>query len=82
MRFAVINTDNVVVNVIEAPEGWSLENYTLVESDTSSIGDNWDGEILIPPEIVVPGPTLGEQYALLETDKEKIAFLAQHAGLS
>ena len=45
MRFAVINENGVVVNVIELDNenewGWASEHqgFTVVQSDTANIGD-------------------------------------------
>lgn len=49
MRFAVVdNNTRRVINVIEAPENWTVEaGLTLVATDEHNIDDTWDGQQLI-----------------------------------
>ena len=60
MRYAVIE-NNVVVNVINAPEGWTIAGKTLVASDTAEQRDTWapDGVVLEGEKVFfVPGEKL------------------------
>lgn len=55
-RFAVISA-GVVVNTIVAPEGYELEGYELVASDTARIGQLYvDGEFNDAPPAPLPVP--------------------------
>ena len=79
MRYAVIE-NNVVVNVIEAPEGWTISGKTLVASDTAQKRDTWNGSAFSTPVVEVL-PTLQEQYAALTSDTDRILAIARHIGL-
>jgi hypothetical protein len=54
-RYAVVAGDEgIVVNIIEAAEGFVVEGATLVPDDGSAkIGGVWDGAAFLPP---APGP--------------------------
>jgi len=78
MRYAVIE-NNVVVNVIDAPEGFTISGKTLVASDTAEKRDTWNGSAFSTPVVEVP-PTLQEQYTALSTATARISFIAQHLG--
>lgn len=54
-RYAVVAGDEgIVVNIIEAAEGFLVEGATLVPDDGSAkIGGAWDGAAFLPP---APGP--------------------------
>ena len=80
MRYAVINGANTVVNVIDAPEGWTVADHTLVASNTAQKRDTWDGSAFTTPVVSVPA-TLQEQYAALSTATARISFIAQQMGL-
>lgn len=55
-RVAVIK-DGAVVNVILAKDGFEVEGYTLIASDTAQIGQSWDGENFSdPPAPPAPVP--------------------------
>jgi hypothetical protein len=56
MRAAVIE-DGVVVNVIAVDALDALEGVTLVESETASIGDLYNGEAFTAPPVESPAPT-------------------------
>ncbi len=79
MRYAVINGANTVVNVIDAPEGWTVADHTLVASDTAQKKDTWDGSAFDTPVVSVP-VTLQAQYAALSNDAERISLMAQNLG--
>jgi hypothetical protein len=79
-RYAVIDSANTVVNVIEAPSGWTIAGKTLVASDTAQKRDTWDGSAFTTPVVSVPA-TLQEQYAALSTATARISFIAQQMGL-
>ena len=80
MRYAVINSANTVVNVVEAIEGWTVADHTLVASNTAEKRDTWNGSAFSTPVVEVP-PTRQEQYAALSTATARISFIAQHLGL-
>jgi len=79
MRYAVINSANTVVNVIDAPEGWTVADHTLVASDTASKGDTWDGSVFTTP-VVSSSPGLKEQYTALTNNTERISLMAENLG--
>jgi hypothetical protein len=79
MRYAVINGANTVVNVIDAPEGWTVADHTLVASNTAQKRDTWDGSAFTTPVVSVPA-TLQAQYAALSNDAERISLMAQNLG--
>ena len=79
MRYAVINGANTVVNVIDAPEGWTVADHTLVASNTAQKRDTWDGSAFTTPVVSVPA-TLQAQYAALSNDAERISLIAQNLG--
>jgi hypothetical protein len=68
MRLAVIDSDNKVVNVIEAPADWAIEGYTLVASETAGPDDTYDGSSFIPPTVADPGPSPRSEWAAATTD--------------
>ena len=78
-RYAVIDSANTVVNVISAPEGWTIAGKTLVASDTAQKRDTWDGSAFTTPVVSVPA-TLQAQYAALSNDAERISLIAQNLG--
>jgi len=51
-RYAVVSNDGgIVVNIIEAVEGFVVEGAVLVADDgTARIGGVWDGAAFLPPE--------------------------------
>ena len=59
-KFAVINQNNYVINVILADsknDAELLTNYTCIEytdENSAGIGDSWDGEKFIKPTPIVP----------------------------
>jgi len=59
-RYAVVADDGgIVVNIIEAPEGFVVEGAVLVADDGSArIGGVWDGAVFRPPE-PAPEPVPG-----------------------
>ena len=79
-RYAVIDGTNTVVNVIEAPSGWTIADHTLVTSDTAQKRDTWDGSAFTTPVVSRP-QTAQEQYAALTTATARISFIAQQLGL-
>ena len=79
MRYAVINGANTVVNVIDAPEGWTVADHTLVASNTAQKRDTWDGSAFTTPVVSVPA-TLQAQYAALSNDAARISLMAQNLG--
>ena len=79
MRYAVINGANTVVNIIDAPEGWTVADHTLVASNTAQKRDTWDGSAFTTPVVSVPA-TLQAQYAALSNDAERISLIAQNLG--
>lgn len=57
MRYAVIDANGVVVNVIEADEGFTLDGFTLVLDDGSAkIGGTYSGTEFLPPDEMPPVP--------------------------
>ena len=55
MEKAIIGSDNLVDNIIECDENFTLEGVTLVDALDASIGDGWDGANFVPapvPDIV------------------------------
>lgn len=53
-NYAIINSSNIVENIIVwdgQTDYTPPNNKTLVQSDTAKIGDTWDGENFITPEI-------------------------------
>ncbi|MDK9721659.1 MAG: hypothetical protein OEL53_10805 [Rhodospirillales bacterium] len=55
MKYAIVNSDNIVVNVIELEdsEGWlPPEGHSLAAGD-GNLGDSWDGAQFVAP---VPAP--------------------------
>tara|TARA_Y100000310_G_scaffold230865_2_gene233415 strand:- start:2676 stop:2930 length:255 start_codon:yes stop_codon:yes gene_type:complete len=79
MRYAVINSANTVANVIDAPEGWTVADHTVIASDTASKGDIWDGSGFSTP-VVSPILGLKEQYTALTNNTERISLMAQNLG--
>jgi hypothetical protein len=55
-RYAVVSGDGgIVVNIIEAVEGFVVEGAALVADDgTARIGGAWDGAVFRPPEPAPP----------------------------
>jgi hypothetical protein len=51
-RYAVVSNDGgIVVNIIEAVEGFVVKGAALVADDgTARIGGVWDGVVFLPPE--------------------------------
>ena len=89
MRYAVIE-NNVVVNVIDAPDGWTISGKTLVASDTANKRDTWapDGVVLegaevffVPGEKPDPPVDPAVQYAALTSETDRILAIARHIGL-
>jgi hypothetical protein len=60
-RKAVVRPDGLVENVIEAGEDFTLDGRSLVDSDTASPGDTWDGSQFITPPQVASPPTADEE---------------------
>lgn len=58
MRFMIIE-DGVAVNAIQADSANALPGFLLVQSDTATIGDLWDGDAFSKPQ---PLPPTIEQY--------------------
>lgn len=48
MRYALIDSTGIVSNVIECEENYSIDGYTLVQSDTANINDSYDKGIFTP----------------------------------
>ncbi len=83
MRNAVVNADNEVVNVIEAEADFDPgEGLRLVRSDKASPGEKYEGGKFIAPEGSALEPTPRERYAAATTQAQKLAILAEHAGLA
>ena len=82
MRYAIVDNGKVV-NVIEAPEGWSDPGRrSLVQSDTASKGDDYDGVTFTTPAPAPKEPTPEQlEYAEASTDPDRIALIAKHLGL-
>ena len=80
MRQAVIDRNGNVVNVIEAPKDWKVEGHTLIPSDTASTGDIYKDKKFTTPAPVAGPPSRSERFKTA-SDKEKIAILAEEAGL-
>jgi hypothetical protein len=59
MRYALIQ-DNLVANVVELDDAanWHTPTDLLVQSDTASIGDGYDGANIIPQPVIIPEMTL------------------------
>ena len=84
MRFAVINTDNIVVNVIEAFKDFKVPTgFRKIASDQGSDGDTWDAAAkrFIPNPVVRP-PTPRDNYQAATTDAQRIEIMAKELGLS
>jgi hypothetical protein len=51
MKYAVINVDSVVENIIEAPDGFTMKGKTLVDATGANIGDLYqDGKFAKPEQ--------------------------------
>lgn len=48
-RKAVINSENVVENIILAEDDFAILGKTLIASETAQAGDTWNGSEFIPP---------------------------------
>lgn len=90
MRYAVIDESGRVVNVIEAPAGWSAPSgHRVHASDVASPGDTWDGQAVIPaavPDVPEREPqeprgSLLQRYQAAATAEEQLAILAEALGL-
>ena len=79
MRFAVIK-DSLVVNVIEAPKGWTVEGHVVVASDTAGPGDTYKDRNFTP-EVKVVVASLRDKYARATTNAQRQDILAKQAGL-
>ncbi len=56
-RMAVVSGDGMVVNVVEANEGFTLPGMTLVASATAGVGDSYaNGSFTRPPPLPEPVP--------------------------
>ena len=80
MRFALIDADGIVTNVIEALEGWTAveAGETLVPSETASPGDTYTLGTFTTPEPPPAQPTARETYDAATTDAERLEILATH----
>ncbi|MBI5120044.1 MAG: hypothetical protein HZA67_03505 [Rhodospirillales bacterium] len=81
MRYAIVNSGNIVVNVIELEdsEGWlPPEGHNLAAGD-GNIGDSWDGTQFVAPVVAPVETTLAA--VKLEAQRRILArysFAAQH----
>ena len=82
MRLAVVDSDNVVVNVIEAPEDFRIDGYTLVASDAAGPGDTWDGTAFTLAPEPEPVATLRERYSRATTTTQRVSIIAEALGLT
>jgi hypothetical protein len=81
MRYAVVNSDNVVVNVIEAPKDWQVEGHRVIVSKSASSGDTYIDQKFATPAKPEPEPTMQDRYGAATTQAAKLAILAEHVGL-
>lgn len=77
MRFAVVDANGVVVNVIEALSDYRMDDFTLVSADDyedATIGAKWDGTRFTPPRKtpLVDVPSTEEQLSALTFVTRKI----------
>ena len=83
MRYAVLNSNNEVKNVIEAePDFKPGPGLRLIRSDTAGPGDLYSNRAFETPEGPPPDPTTRERYFAANTDAERVAILAEHLGLT
>jgi len=83
MRFAVVDSNGLVVNVIEAPDDWEVEGHTFVQTDVGGPGDTYDAQAeAFTPVKVVSEPSAREQYEAAATPAERMAILAKELGLT
>jgi hypothetical protein len=85
MRYAIVNPDKKVVNVIEAPEGWELDDdsLTLVPSDDAGPNDAYNGRTKkFTPEVRdAPGKSLQKKYDEAATAEDRTKVLAEALGI-
>ena len=83
MRYAVLNSNNQVKNVIEAEPGFKPgPGLRLIRSDTAGPGDLYSNRTFTTPDGPAPEPTTRERYLAANTDAERLAVLADHLGLT
>lgn len=83
-RYAIINEDNKVINVIELEQGadWMPPaHHQVVKSDVAGPGDTYQNGRFIQPAPKPIEPTLREQYTAATTDKARQAIIAKKLGL-
>ena len=83
MRYAVLNNNDEVVNVIDAEPGFKPGlGLRLIISNTAGPGDLYANGTFETPESPPPEPTARERYLAATTDTERLAVLAEHLGLT
>lgn len=73
MRYAILNSDNVVIDV----QMWDEEPERGVASDSANVGDRWDGRLFREP-----APTLAEAKALQVSRVNAACQAAIYAGFT
>lgn len=85
MKYAVINANGHVVNIIEldADAKWTPpDNHTVAQSDTASIGWTYiNGNLIAPPAPVTPPPTIVQQIVALEASVTNRRFREAALGI-
>ena len=84
-RYAVVNADNQVVNVIELVDGadWTPpEGERLILSNDAGPGWTRTGRSFTPPAIEESDPSFQERYAGASTTTAKLAIVAERLGLT
>ena len=84
-RYAVVNADNQVVNVIklEDVDSWTPpEGTKIVRSNVAGPGWTRTGRSFTPPAIEESDPSLQERYAGASTTTAKLAIVAERLGLT
>lgn len=84
-RKAVIDSDGIVVNVIELTDGtaWTPPSgCSVVDGDGAALGGSYNSgtEQFTDPTPVTPAKTRPEEWAEAETDTAKLNLLAKQLG--
>ncbi len=81
-RQALLDADGLVLNVIEAPDGWDgiTPGQSLVPAQNASHGDTWNGSTFIKPRRPAVAPSLRDRYQAASTTAAKLAILAEAQG--
>lgn len=84
MRYAVVDKQGLVVNVIEAPEGWEVDDHRLIETDVGGPDDHYDGRIREFTPVVTPdpGPSPQKRYKTATNVSARLAVIAKELGLT